>query len=318
VEAGNAEIAEPAEPGRRWGTALALALVVLLLSVFNALPLVMLPLAVLLVAIPSERRAKQAALGVLLGAVVFALPGGPLGLASCGWGLLIGGLFLLATIVRPEWRVMQRALATVGVALLIAAAWLAASGEWAGFDAAVREHFTSVSALAGQSIGSRMPDSEMAAQWTVATERIASIQWLVFPAVLALESLAALALAAWFASRVLGADRRFAVRSIRDFRFGDQLVWLLIGGLILVIAPAGEALNRVGYNALTFMAALYALRGVGVFAFLGGAKPSLLNMVLVALVTIFLYPLVLSAAVLVGLSDTWLDVRARAAKAKNV
>ena len=109
----------------------------------------------------------------------------------------------------------------------------------------------------------------------------------------------------------------FTVRPWREFRFNDQLVWLLIAGLALVLLPLGPVETRVGYNLILFMTVLYALRGVGVFLFLAVGASSLLMIVFGALAAIFLYPLILGAAILIGLGDTWLDVRGRAVAASR-
>ena len=299
-------------PGAGWGAALGLTVAVLFLSVFSALALVVLPLAVLLLALPTESRGKQAALGVLLGVAVLALPGGPLGDVSRGWALVIGGGFLLATMLRPGWGIFPRALVSVIAAACLSGVALAAFGGFESLDAAVREHFASASSMALESFGSRVQDAETGTQWRGAMEQVARVQWLLFPGVLALESVAALALAAWWAGRIRGGDALLSLRPLREFRFDDQLVWALIAGLVLVVAPLGSGLARVGYNVLFVMLALYAVRGAGVLLFLAGGAMSFLAIVFAVLVTIFLYPLVLTAAVLVGLCDTWLDVRSRA------
>ena len=70
-------------------------------------------------------------------------------------------------------------------------------------------------------------------------------------------------------------------------------------------------------NAVMFMAALYALRGVGVFLFLSKGASSFFMIVFGTLAAIFLYPLILGAAILIGLGDTWLDVRGRAVAASR-
>lgn len=302
-------------PEAGWGAAVGLTVAVLFLSVFNALPMVVLPLALLLFALPSERRAKQAALGALLTVAVVALPGGALADVSRGWALAIGGGFLLATLLRPGWAVVHRALLTVAAAVLLGAAALALSGEIAQLDAAVREHFAAASRLALESFGSRIEGAETAAQWRAAMEAVATAQWFLFPGVLVLESLVALALASWWAARVRDSDPALRLRPLAEFRFDDQLVWVLVLALALVVTPGGAALTRIGYNGLLVMGGLYALRGVAVLVFLAGGRPSILTVVLAVLVSIFLYPVVLTAATLVGLADTWLDVRGRAAKA---
>lgn len=297
-----------------WGTAAALFGVVLFLAVLNAVPLVVLPLALLLLALPGQRSWRQVALGALLAALALALPGGPLGPLSQGWALLLGGGFLLATVSRPGLGVLPRALLALGLALAAGLVWLAASGGWAEVDGMVREHLRNVAAVALRNLGGPEAGSEAAAQLAGTAEQVALLQWRVFPAILGLQSLGALALAAWWAARIRR-DAALRLRPLREFRFHDQLVWVLVAGLVLVSLPLGALATRVGYNALLFMGGLYAVRGVGVFVFLAGGAPSLLTILFGALAAIFLYPLVLTAAVLVGLGDTWFDVRERAALA---
>lgn len=299
-----------------WGAALGLTLAVLFLSVFGALPLVVLPLALLLLALPAENRAKQAALGVLLAVAVLALPAGMLGDVSRGWGLVIGGGFLLATIYRSDWGVFPRAFVAVLAALCAGGAALALFGGFAPLDAAVREHFSAASTLALESIGPR-DAGDAGAQWRTAMERVARAQWLLFPGVLVLESLAALALASWWVARIRGGDPLLRLRPLREFRFSDQLVWAMIIGLVLVVVPLGALVARVGYNVLFVMLSLYGLRGAAVLVFMAGGRPSVLTVIFGVLVTVFLYPLVLTATVIVGLSDTWLDIRGRAAAARQ-
>ena len=63
---------------------------------------------------------------------------------------------------------------------------------------------------------------------------------------------------------------------------------------------------------MTFMAVLYALRGAAVLVVIRGV-PGPLGMVVGALLVVFMYPLVMATTFIVGLSDTWLDIRARRA-----
>lgn len=297
----------------RWGTAIALSAAVLLLSVFDAVPLVLLPLALLLVARPAEQRWKWVGLGALLWALTVALPGGTLAALSRGWGLLLGGAFLLATLLRPGWGVMPRALGALALAGAASLLGLGATGAWPAVDGMVQKHVQTVSSLTLASLGTQAADSAWVEQLGASAERVATLQWTLFPAVLGLQSLAALALASWWIARIRrGADAPFRLRPLRDFRFNDQLVWVVVAGLVLLALPVGGAVDRVGFNALFFMGALYALRGVGVFAFFAAGAPPFFSIVFGLLVALFLYPLVLTAAVLVGLGDTWLDVRGRA------
>jgi hypothetical protein len=137
----------------------------------------------------------------------------------------------------------------------------------------------------------------------------ADFQAMLYPALLALASLAALAVAWWAYRRLAGRDRSPLGR-LRDFRFNDGLAWVLIAGALLMLLPLNDPAARTGSNLLAFMAALYALRGVAVLLVIGGV-PGPLGIAFGALLVLFLYPIVMAAAVVVGLSDTWLDIRTR-------
>lgn len=299
----------------RWGTAAVLALATLVLSVASALPLVLAPLAALLLAVPPRRWQFLLAGAVLWVATVFAT-GGPLGEVNRGWAVMVAGAFLLATLLRPQWSLTARALATVLGSVVGAAAWLAASARWPALDGALREHFRAVAQATLAQLQAGAPESAWTTQFAAAAETVARAQWTLFPAMLALQTLAALGLAWWLFCRFRRPEERWSeLRPLRDFRFHDQLVWLVIGGVVLVLLPLGAVALRVGWNLLFFMGGLYVLRGLAVFAFLTAGTPPLLLLLLALFAGLFLYPLVLTAALLVGLGDTWLDVRGRVALA---
>lgn len=143
----------------------------------------------------------------------------------------------------------------------------------------------------------------------------------LFPSLLALQSLSALALA-WATYHRLGRARLGApLGALRDFRFNDQLVWGLIAGLTFVLLPAFEPYRTFGRNLLIFFGALYALRGLGVLSWFLSARtlPATLAigfamlwfpiLQLIALVGFLLLGL---AAFGLGLGDTWADWRRRA------
>ena len=144
---------------------------------------------------------------------------------------------------------------------------------------------------------------------------------IVFPALLALQSLAALALA-WATYHRLGRARLGApLRPLREFRFNDQLVWGLIVGLTIMLLPTLKALHGVGKNLLVFFGALYAVRGFGVLTWF--MAPGSLGVTL-AVSFVLLFAPVLDAfaalalmmlgvaALALGLGDTWADWRSRA------
>ena len=300
----------------RWGTAVALTAAVVFLSAADAIPLVAIPMAVVLAAVPFPNRWKWAALGLLLWIVGIAYPAGPLGNLSRGWALLLGGGFLVATLARPRWGVLPRSLLALLLAVVMGGVAMLLAGGWADLDSLVRSHLLTVTDTAFRGLRPAKADSAAVGQFAETARRVALLQWQVFPALLALQSLAALGLASWAVARLRRAEGgAFTLRPLREFRFNDQLVWVVVLGLALLVLPLDAVATRLGYNALFFMGGLYALRGFGVIVFLAGGAPSFLTVMFGAIMAVFLYPLVLTAAVLVGLGDTWLDVRGRAAAA---
>lgn len=304
---------EAVEGGRgRWSTAVGLTVAVLALAVFDALALVLLPLALLFVGLPGERRLLWLLAGTGLVAGVFLTAGGPLALLSRGWGLTLAAVFLITTVARPDWSVTSRALAAVGATIGFAGGGLLVTGRAAELDALVRNHLATVSAVTIGDLQSLMPQSEWLADLRTASAQVAQLQADMFPALLALQSIAGLSLATWWVRR-LGRSHGDAFRlgSLRDFRFNDQLIWVLIASVVILLMPMNATVDRLALNALVVMAALYALRGVAIFVFLAAGSRSVATMVLGALAFIFLYPVALTAALMMGVGDTWLDVRRR-------
>ena len=166
------------------------------------------------------------------------------------------------------------------------------------------------------------PATDVPAETEKGLKSISTAGLAVFPALLALESLAALALA-WTMYHRLGRARLGPpLGLLRDFRFNDQLIWGLIVGITVVFLPTLSTLRGLGLNLLVFFGALYALRGLGVLSWF------LPPVVFVAAITLeaalaLWSPLFGTVAVLgvmfllvtsvgLGLGDTWADWRNRA------
>lgn len=298
----------------RWGAAFALSAAVLFLSVVDAFPLVVLPLAILLVALRTGRPRSLAFGSAVLLWVFLILPGGDAHrLLSEGWALLVGGVFALTAVLWPRWSIFSRAVLSVASVIAGVGAWLWGIDAWGTVDWMMVERFRGATLHSTGEILARVPDAPWVADFLEATRRVAEWQGVVFPALLALQTIAALVLTWWAFARLSARRGPWRVlRPLRDFRFNDQFVWLAIGGLLLLLLPLGAAATWAGINVLTFMAGLYALRGLAVFVFLAGGTASPLSVALAALMAALLYPLALTAALLVGLGDTWLDVRRRA------
>jgi hypothetical protein len=144
----------------------------------------------------------------------------------------------------------------------------------------------------------------------------------LFPSLLALESLFALALSWALYHRLSRARLGAPLRPLREFRFNDQLVWGLIVGLTISFLPTLQAFHGVGRNMLVFFYALYALRGFGVLAWFLAPGAILATLTLsFALLSFPTLPpntrvagvkLLLLAIFALGLGDTWADWRRRA------
>ena len=192
--------------------------------------------------------------------------------------------------------------------MAVAAVVLAArSGSWGTVEWAVEQRIsqglgTALEALRMMRGGQALPPALV-----TAVHETVRAQAKVFPALLGLSSMAALGVAWWVYVRLSsGSDR--GVGPLRDFRFNDHLVWVFIAGLVLLLTPWEDVLARVGANTVVFMGALYALRGAAVILFLSGGL-SLVGYVMLILGLLFLPPLVLTGAMVIGIGDTWLDVR---------
>lgn len=307
---------EAVEGGRpRWSAAIWLTLAVVLLSVFDALALVLLPLAILMVGLPEGRKPKWVIAGAALWVLALLVAGGPLAGLSRGWALMVGAVFFAATIARPTWDVISRGILAVAAGLAGGALGILATGQGAALDELIRSHFATISSLTLGDLQARMPDSAWLADLRTATEQISRLQADLFPALLALQTLAALALASWWIGRLGRSESAaFTLHRMRDFRFDDQLIWVLIAALLLFLLPLPGVADRVALNMILFMVGLYALRGLAVFIFLATGSQSIVTMVLGVVALVFLYPVAFTAALLMGVGDTWLDVRRRVAK----
>lgn len=328
-----------------WPPALALlgAMVRLALPVEQLAVLVLLPLsACVIVGWWSGGQTGVALVVVLvIGWLVFKIPLPPsdYGAFVRGWSLALSagfGLVCLASSSRPF---LGRALAAVALAAAVAGLGVGARGVPRGvisgtvhiFESDYQRRLSeSLSAWKGRtesgvwrSFSERVPQvaaraSTMTAQLELlesrADLRSTSILVVLAPALLALESLLALALGWASYHRLARARIGPPLGSIRELRFNDQLVWGLVVGAMLVALPNLSQLRVAGFNLLCFFGALYALRGVGVFTWWIPERAAVALLLLLVVLVFVLGPaLVLMALVAicfgVGLSDTWRDFR---------
>lgn len=296
---------------RGWALARAgaLAAAVVLLSPVNPLVLVAVPAALMLAAFRRDSPATLAAAGILLLLAFGGLTGetSPVWTAERGWALALGGGFVAVTAVRGRWSLTTRSLVAVAVAsAAVALAGGVRPGLLAELDWWVKRQ------LGGAALAARrwLPDAIVAGTDGWSLQRAQAWQETLYPALLGLASLAALGVGGYAVRRLSG--RREALAPFRDFGFTDRMAWVLAAGLLVLAAAPGGAAGRVAGNVVAFAGGLYLLRGVAVLYCVGAAAAtSPWSAALIVIAGVLLYPLVLAAALLLGLGDTWIDVRGR-------
>ena len=268
----------PAEPVGRGGgrpsrSLLACgAMLLSLTSPLDAVPLVALPLALApRGAALAASRWRWIALGVPLWALGVALPGRPARRPQPRLGAAAGGGVPRRDAgAAPLGRAARARCSPSPLALGAAAplrSWPPAAGwGWTRSCASTWPARLDVAARQMRARSRRTPPGST--DFHAYLKQGAVLQWKLFPALLGLQSLAALALASWGVARLRAGGRgplqpapAARVPLQRPARLGARS-----RGLVLLVLPLGGAATRVGYNALFFMGGLYALRGLAVFA----------------------------------------------------
>ncbi len=265
-----------------------------------------------------------------------------------GWAMMLGasfGLVCFATASRPF---LTRALAAVALTAAVAligtssrkgagssARFLDSSASMLGFEyqRRVDESLASwrrrTESPVWQAFAQRLPEAANRAgrsavmlgvlgqSPSVTDSSKRGPMLLLVPALLALESILALALG-WAVYHRLSRTRIGPpLGAVRDLRFSDQWLWGLVVGFTLMLLPTLADWRPAGLNLVVFFGALYALRGTGVFLWwLPKRLGWLLPLTLAVLIPIFGAVKVVigfpTIAFGVGIGDTWRDLRNRA------
>jgi hypothetical protein len=269
-------------------------------------------------------RAALAVIWIVFSIWMLLQPAGPRGTQydqmARGWALLLAASFGLVSLWSTAMPFFARALISVGLAVgvgfLVA---LSSPSGIARFQHAAGEDLTRrvSSTIEKVQEGMETPEwRQFAAKvpafdtWNEDSEGVMratpSFAATLLPALLALESLAALALGWGVYRRLTPVQIGPPLSPLTEFRFNDQLVWGLAVGATLCLLPAFEEGRNAGYNLLLFFGALYLIRGIGVLAWIARGRYAFI-------VLLGLIPQVFVIVTLaLGLGDTWLDLRKRA------
>ena len=303
-------IAQPPNRPTGWGITAVLALIAAGFSVINPALLIFVPLAFLLIAVP-PRRTFLVAVGIILLVTTFiGKPDGTLWWFGRGWVLILSGWFMVVVALLPHLSLTMRALSAIGgAAASVTMFFIVNRSGWQSVDWTVGQQLRDGAADVRAFWTGRLAEKPWAAEMSATMDKFAEWQAAAYPAMLAIASFAALALCWWLWRRLVMHDPR-PLGALRDFRFSDHLVWIAVAGIMLVVLPFSAPATRAGANLLTFMGALYALRGFAVMLSLFGA-PGFWGMLFGGILFLLLYPIVMTTTLMVGLTDTWLDLRAR-------
>ncbi|HJQ19007.1 MAG TPA: DUF2232 domain-containing protein [Gemmatimonadaceae bacterium] len=256
---------------------------------------------------------------------------------SRGWSLVLAGSFGLVCLFGARRSFFPRALVALVVALGLAL-MMSVIGPVTGsqmgravHDELARRNAETMGTLntfigghpnEWNQITSKVPQiSQLPAETEKQLTLLAGAGQVLFPSLLALESLMALAIAWSMYHRLSRARLGPPLGALRDFRFNDQLVWGLIVGLTIVFLPTLASVRILGRNLLVFFGALYALRGLGVLSWFmaPGALAitatlgfAMLWLPLLNAIAAIGFLLLAIAAFGLGLGDTWADWRRRA------
>jgi len=237
-----------------------------------------------------------------------------------GWAILVGGWFVLMLMMWPSGSFLTLALIAVVGALASAGILLSSMGGVGAAEAVVAARVSSevqatlamtetLSARMGTGAAAELFRSSAEAQAAV-LPALGEIRVLLFPALIGLSALASLGVA-WWMHRRITTGLRDGLGGIREFRFPDPLIWVMIVGILLMLTGEwGVGSGRLGANLVAFMGGLYIFRGAGVLLSLVGSL-SLLGGFALLVGVVFASPFLLATAMMVGLSDSWFDLRAR-------
>jgi hypothetical protein len=150
------------------------------------------------------------------------------------------------------------------------------------------------------------------------TVRFMSLTW---PGMLALQTLAGLALAWQLHLRLTSLPLGAPLARFRDFAIGDAWVWGIVAWIAVLILPVSSALQVAGTNLGLVAGALYVLRGAAIvvtFAEVFGISSALLVIIAAAAATLAVPLLfVLPGLCTLGITDTWYQYRQRLAAARD-
>lgn len=319
---------------RKLGWGLVLFLILPVLPGFNVLvpiqqTLILIVPVVAACSIAGWRLGARAALAILWLALAIWMLVQPAGVGGTpydqmarGWAILLAACFGLVSLWSTSTPFFVRALSSVALAVAIGfVVALSSPSGMARFERAANDELSrrttwwttrldeNAKTPEVREMYDRFPMMESMNEDAEAALREApDYSGKIVPALLALESLAALALGWSLYHRLTPVRLGPELGRLTDFRFNDQLIWGLAVGLTLCLLPAFGEGRIAGLNLLIFFGGLYLLRGLGVLSWIARGRYAFMIVLTLIPQTCLLLGAI---ALALGLGDTWLDLRRR-------
>ena len=238
---------------------------------------------------------------VLLGAMAGAVGDSLAQAVTLAAGLVFTGAFLALLVSRPG-PALPRATAAAtltAVTLVAGCAWLGLS--WEEVRSALDAQWQNGLTLLLR--GSTMP----AAQEATMRQGLSAMAT-VFPGLAFLGALAGGTLATALTGHLADRTGVDAPDPFTRFRFNDHLIWAALLALLLVMLGLPAPWDALALNLLVAWAGLYAARGLAVWLARAAGWPTPLRLALF-LSAVLLLPYALGGLLVLGVADTWLDIR---------
>lgn len=286
--------------------------------------LVGLPCAALLILAPANARGRVQPIAGVIAALSLALlaltaaAGTRLGAMTATYIVLVTAAFIALVLLEPAplLRTAMRSIALGGVATAVLIQLLWGGDGWGALNWEVLRQ----TSFAVRSLVEMSPQDAVGTTFALYEPlvRFLSMTW---PGMLALQTLAGLALAWQLHLRLTALPLGAPLARFRDFCMGDAWVWGIVAWLGVLILPVSRALHVAGMNVGLVAATLFVLRGAAIVATFGEAFGlSVLTLVIAAAAAAALaVPLIfiLPGLCTLGITDTWYQYRRRLAAARE-
>jgi hypothetical protein len=238
-------------------------------------------------------------------------PGGLAMQTEYAWALVVtAGFVILMLFARTG--VVTGALGATVMALGLVTVWMDVLGTgWHELQlAALHQGWEVCRTLQAWGQGLPADQQESVRSFVDAMSNMVAVSSALLPAILVLKVLPGLAIAwSWYhrlAARPLGQR----VETFAEFRFNDQLVWLVVVSVAVFVVPVPDPVQEVFANLLLAMGGLYVARGAAITWGSIATFPTFV-LVVVGVGMLFILPVALGGWFAFGLADTWVDFRRR-------